>query len=1357
MRLEPNPQSAEIMLVFVDDASDIHWNKWTGSAFTAAAGQAALELSSYVSGRFDVAYTDASGIFISTVHDAGAVVASWDNISWDSNVPSGTSITMQTRTGGTATPDATWSAWQTCTNNQAPPSPENRYIQYRAILKTDNIANTPRVDEVRITYTLPDAYSMDINMTTEGTPSGASSYVLQLYYRVISPENDTFRVQVYDNTAGTWNYRGDNLTASAWTDWSYTLESSERAPNGDVKVKFVDNKPSATVKADLQIDYLRVRSTTYRPSGYLLSSWYDSEDNTTSWGTLIFNHSLPSGTSDNVYVQVDNDNTVAWTDTGNGPFENNTSVGKTGRYVRYKVYLETTVSASTPTFSDISIAWSRAGASWVTLRISSPLNENMSYDSLTRDNANVLYSPDGVSWVARENQPIYVLDVDIDADGVTDAHEGNPYDENDVYSVYADNRAGVYFAMSGEVSGKTKVTKGAWVLVRRVGSPTSNLEFSLYDVTDGVTVTLGTVAYTDLPTTWTWRYVSFENVLAYGRTYRFALASSGGSASDCYQWMTPRTSLSMTLTDCATYDGTNTVATYNTGGGWTNDPQRDAILRFKVADNFRTDGWLESSVYDAGGAVTWKRVKWNKVTSAGTSVRVYFRTNADDNDPTNGGWSDWTEVTSGAPLNWENRYAQYRVVENTTDESTTPVLQSITIAYITKVSAPKGALIQTWVQTTQMDFLGGREPKDIGDNVQVISPGDLVLKASGYWGNEFYGTSSSTSQTNVNDPSKMISMSFVAQENENLQEVRIFAYWNKDDTDDVPTDIYWRLQIRTDNNGRPSDNVIGENGSFRITKIEPWTLMSTGFRYGYQATTIKLPPLPLENKLVKGETYHLVISVASGTPNSENRVTFVTLDPRHADNMWLNNSTTNENRNVLFSQNGGGYWEVVNREPVYVLVVDRNFDGDEDAYEGNSAHKTGIGLFLGDYPGYCGWAHGQHVVVDPDLLGRDMNAAAVEFLVQRVGSPHDVHIGIDGFREETLVTPIDIAEIGYNWLRCTFKSPRMIWENDKYDIYLKSPWSDISNYIEVLTMDTRGEKQYTRTTYGGTQSYQRYSFDGVNWISEDKRDIPFRFVTGYRGSGTFESKKFDAGQVVDWQYIEWDATEPPGTRVEIDVLAGGVTLENVVNGASLAALPNSRYIQYRVKLLTNSARTAAPAVHEVRIGYRGGFGSVRLQTRTQQYPQQEFVYEGNASIIAQDDKSVMFCQPKDMIVVSSQGMTGDNLKVTVNYHMIKRLVSGVTGGRSITLAMGEKVYTVENKYTDKVEVIVVSDYAQAWEEYFMDVARQLNHTYGANFAQAFPRGTGNDVGEVKLTIYGKLGDSTKDIYYFETVTEYEIV
>jgi hypothetical protein len=986
---------------------------------------------------------------------------------------------------------------------------------------------------------------------------------------------------------------------------------------------------------------------------------------------------------------------------------------------------------------------------------------------LTPDNANVLYSPDGTSWTEEDNQPIYVLDARING---SEVYDGNPYAAATGWVIYGARHASEVFQISDPVSGNSKHIYGFYAYVRAPsGTPGDDLYYELWLEGEGALLRSGLLAdNTSVGSDWTWVSVTFPRLLLInGQTYRLVLNSPGSNSTTPYSWMAPNTELTSEAYLQATYDATNSYASYSidSGNTWGENLHRDVIFRFITASGYRENGWLESSVFDAENVVTWERVSWTQTSSSGTSTRVYLRTSGNDNDPYDGteNWSSWTEVTNGQSLDWENRYIQYRVEENTTNENTTPVFQSINIAYSTEpvpLEAPKGTTIQTWIQTTQEDFLGGREPKDTGNNVQIIAPGDVVLEAAGYWGNEFYGTSSSTSRTDINNPNKVISMRFVAQENENLVNVWIGAYWNKDDTDDVPTDVYWRLQIRTDNDGKPSDNVIGENSLLKIGRIRPWVLMSYGFRYGYKATKATLvPSLPLENKLEAGKTYHIVISLASGTVNSENYITFITLDPRHADNTWLGYSATNENRNVLFSEDGGLSWEVIDREPVYVLDADRNFDGVIDAYEGNPHRKAGVGLFLGPYPGYMGPGHGQHVLVSPDLSGEDTNAAAIEFLVQKVGDPHDVHAGMGDFLETTLQSPIDVSEVGYNWMRVTLPAPRQIWENDEYDIYLKSPWSDISGYLETLLMKSLSYVDET-ATYGGKGSYSRFSYTGETWYSDLKFDLPFRFVTGYRGSGTFESKRFDAGQVVDWQYIEWDATEPPGTRIEIDVEAGGVTLANVTNGAILTGLPNSRYIQYRARLITNS-ENRGPALHEVRIGYRGGLGSLRLETKTRYYPSQTWVYEGGGVILKQDDTSIMYSPPNDLITVTDAGVPGDNLRVEVNLRMLKN-IAGVSQAMatadSFTIHMAEEpgytVFPAGGPNEDSVELVILSDYTQAWREYLQELSRKINRDYGEGVSSVDDSKI--DEGEIKLIVNGRGPAGVRDIYYYENITEYEV-
>jgi len=96
----------------------------------------------------------AQGTFVSKVRDTGSH-SRWGTASWDAQTPRGTSVTIATRTGNTATPDETWSAWSrelTRAEGDHITSPPARFIQYRATLKTSRAANTPVLNEVVVAY-----------------------------------------------------------------------------------------------------------------------------------------------------------------------------------------------------------------------------------------------------------------------------------------------------------------------------------------------------------------------------------------------------------------------------------------------------------------------------------------------------------------------------------------------------------------------------------------------------------------------------------------------------------------------------------------------------------------------------------------------------------------------------------------------------------------------------------------------------------------------------------------------------------------------------------------------------------------------------------------------------------------------------------------------------------------------------------------------------------------------------------------------------------------------------------------------------------------------------------------------------
>ena len=76
------------------------------------------------------------GTFTSKPKDT-ETVSSWGRVRWDAELPPGTEIQVQSRSGNTGTPDSTWTAWSApYTNRQGTPvaSEAARFLQLRAIL-----------------------------------------------------------------------------------------------------------------------------------------------------------------------------------------------------------------------------------------------------------------------------------------------------------------------------------------------------------------------------------------------------------------------------------------------------------------------------------------------------------------------------------------------------------------------------------------------------------------------------------------------------------------------------------------------------------------------------------------------------------------------------------------------------------------------------------------------------------------------------------------------------------------------------------------------------------------------------------------------------------------------------------------------------------------------------------------------------------------------------------------------------------------------------------------------------------------------------------------------------------------------
>jgi hypothetical protein len=94
----------------------------------------------------------AEGTYTSTVRDA-QTVSDWGTLSWRATVPPNTKVDVFTRSGNTATPDDTWSAWAgpyTKPEGEDITSPNARYIQWKAVLSGKQA--TPVLTSVSAAY-----------------------------------------------------------------------------------------------------------------------------------------------------------------------------------------------------------------------------------------------------------------------------------------------------------------------------------------------------------------------------------------------------------------------------------------------------------------------------------------------------------------------------------------------------------------------------------------------------------------------------------------------------------------------------------------------------------------------------------------------------------------------------------------------------------------------------------------------------------------------------------------------------------------------------------------------------------------------------------------------------------------------------------------------------------------------------------------------------------------------------------------------------------------------------------------------------------------------------------------------------
>lgn len=89
-----------------------------------------------------------TGIFTSRVLDAGQSFL-YDAIAWTGDLPSGSTVAVEVRTGDTAAPDGTWTAFAAVTSGGSV-GQTGRYAQYRVTLTRGTAVLTPSLNALSV-------------------------------------------------------------------------------------------------------------------------------------------------------------------------------------------------------------------------------------------------------------------------------------------------------------------------------------------------------------------------------------------------------------------------------------------------------------------------------------------------------------------------------------------------------------------------------------------------------------------------------------------------------------------------------------------------------------------------------------------------------------------------------------------------------------------------------------------------------------------------------------------------------------------------------------------------------------------------------------------------------------------------------------------------------------------------------------------------------------------------------------------------------------------------------------------------------------------------------------------------------
>lgn len=188
-----------------------------------------------------------AGTLTSDIHDA-KYLSRFGAIGWKADVPGGTSLAVQVRSGNVGEPDATWSPWSPeqsdAASARAAVSP-GRFLQYRAILRTDDPSKTPELRSLLVRYQTenlaPEINKVDVPDVSAG--DGATKQAkLSVRWDATDPNGDDLEYSLSVKKEGwpAWIKLGDGPITESRFEWDATA-----VPSGVYRLKVsASDRPS---------------------------------------------------------------------------------------------------------------------------------------------------------------------------------------------------------------------------------------------------------------------------------------------------------------------------------------------------------------------------------------------------------------------------------------------------------------------------------------------------------------------------------------------------------------------------------------------------------------------------------------------------------------------------------------------------------------------------------------------------------------------------------------------------------------------------------------------------------------------------------------------------------------------------------------------------------------------------------------------------------------------------------------------------------------------------------------------------------------------------------------------------------